>query len=89
MFGKMIRFMRLTKGLKQSELADKLKIANSTLAHYESEYRSITLETANEIANHCDLELLFHSKKDNKNYKFKDIERMNYDVRIKDTKNKN
>ena len=87
MFGKMIRFMRLSKGLKQSELADKLKIANSTLAHYESEYRSITLETANEIANHCDFEIIFHSKKNNKNYKFKDIERMNYDVRVKDTKN--
>ena len=65
MFGKMIRFMRFTKKLKQTELAEKLGIASSTLAHYESEYRAVTLETANEIAKLCDFELVFINKKDN------------------------
>jgi len=87
MFGKMIRFMRFTKKLKQTELAEKLGIASSTLAHYESEYRAITLETANEIAKLCDFELVFINKKDNKIYKFNDMKQMTYDIRIKDTKN--
>jgi len=87
MFGKMIRFMRFTKKLKQTELAEKLGIASSTLAHYESEYRAITLETANETAKLCDFELVFINKKDNKIYKFNDMKQMTYDIRIKDTKN--
>lgn len=87
MFGKMIRFMRFTKKLKQTELAEKLGIASSTLAHYESEYRAITLETANEIAKLCDFELVFINKKDNKIYKFNDMKQMTYDIRIKDTNN--
>lgn len=85
MFGKMIRFMRFTKNLKQTELAAKLGIASSTLAHYESEYRAITLETANEIAELCDFELVFLNKNDNKLYKFEDMKQMTYDIRIKDT----
>lgn len=87
MFGKMIRFMRFQKNLKQTELANKLGIASSTLAHYESEYRAITLETANEIAQLCDFELVFINKKDNKIYKFNDMKQMTYDIRIKDTNN--
>lgn len=87
MFGKMIRFMRFTKKLKQTELAEKLGIASSTLAHYESEYRSVTLETANEIAKLCDFELVFINKNNNKIYKFNDMKQMTYDIRIKDTKN--
>lgn len=83
MTGKIIRFMRIKKGLKQTELANKLNISNSTLAHYESEYRKITLDTTKDIAEKCDFEILFLDKKTNKTYKFKDVERMNYDVRIK------
>lgn len=79
--------MRFTKKLKQTELAEKLGIASSTLAHYESEYRAITLETANEIAKLCDFELVFINKKDNKIYKFNDMKQMTYDIRIKDTNN--
>lgn len=86
MFGKMIRFMRFQKQLKQTELADKLGIASSTLAHYESEYRSITLETANDIAELCDFEIAFIDKKHKKMYKFKDMKQMTYDIRVKDTK---
>ena len=87
MFGKMIRFMRFTKKLKQTELAEKLGIASSTLAHYESEYRAITLETANEIAKICDFEIAFIDKNSKKVYKFDDTKQMTYDIRIKDTNN--
>lgn len=87
MFGKMIRFMRFEKGIKQSEVANKVGIASSTLAHYESEYRPITLETAKQIADICDFEIIFKNKNNNKEYTFKDMKQMTYDIRIKDTKN--
>jgi len=86
MFGKMMRFMRFQKQLKQTELADKLGIASSTLAHYESEYRAVTLETANDIAELCDFEIAFIDKTNNKIYKFDDMKQMTYDIRINDTK---
>lgn len=83
MFGKIIRFMRFTKGLKQTDLAKQLGIASSTLAHYESEYRTITLEMANEIAKACDFEIMFVNKKTEKSYRFQDMKQMTYDMRIR------
>lgn len=86
MIGNMLRFMRFKKGLKQTELAEALNIGASTLAHYESEYRSVTLEMANEIAEACDFELVFISKGNKKKYKFDDVKRLSYDVRVRDGK---
>ena len=86
MIGKMLRFMRIQKGLKQVELAKKLKIADSTLAHYESDYRSVTLEMANNIAKECDFEIVFIDKNSKKQYHFIDVARMNYDTRVRDKK---
>ena len=86
MIGKMLRFMRIQKGLKQADLAKKLKIADSTLAHYESDYRAITLETANNVAKECDFEMLFMDKNNGKIYRFEDVARMNYDTRVRDKK---
>ena len=82
----MIRFMRITKGLKQAELAKKLKLADSTLAHYESDYRAITLETTKNIAKACDFEIVFIDKNTGHAYKFEDVERMNYDTRVRNKK---
>ncbi len=86
MIGKMIRFMRINKGLKQKELAKKIKISDSTLAHYESGYRSITLETANNIANACGFDIIFIDQNTKQKYKFEDVERMNYDTRVRGKK---
>ena len=86
MSGKMIRFMRITKGLKQSELAKKIKLADSTFAHYESDYRAITLETAKNIAKACDFEIVFVDKNTGKSYKFEDVQRISYDTRVRDKK---
>lgn len=84
MFGKMIRFMRFTRNYKQNDLSKKFGIANSTLAHYESEYRLVTLEMAHKIAKECDFEIQFKDKITNKIYTVDDLKRMNYDIRIKD-----
>ena len=74
--------MRISKQLKQTEVAEKIGVANSTLAHYESEYRAVTLETTKQIADACDYEILFKNKKTNETYKFEDMKQMTYDVRI-------
>ena len=83
MYGKMMRFMRLEAKLRQTDLSRELNISDSTLAHYESGIRSVTLEMANNIAETCDFEMIFVDKKNNKSYRFKDVERMNYDSRVK------
>ena len=82
MYGKIIRFMRISKRLKQTEVADMIGVSNSTLAHYESEYRAVTLETTKLIADACNYEILFKDKNSNKIYKFNDMKQMNYDIRI-------
>jgi len=81
MYGKIIRFMRLSKRLKQIEVADMIGVSNSTLAHYESEYRAITLENLKMIADACGFEILFRNKEKNKIYKFDDIN-IDYDIRV-------
>lgn len=52
-----IKEIRKSKGLKQNELADKLGIANCTLAHYESGLRKITLELFLKIVDVCGYEI--------------------------------
>lgn len=78
--------MRLEKGIKQNDVANKIGVASSTLAHYESEYRPITLETAKQIADICDFEIIFKNKNTKKEFIFDDMKQMTYDIRVKDTK---
>jgi transcriptional regulator with XRE-family HTH domain len=81
MYGKIIRFMRISKRLKQTEVSSIVGISNSTLAHYESEYRAITLEMAKLVADACGYEILFKDKEKNRVYKLEDIN-VDYDVRV-------
>ena len=81
MYGKVIRFMRLSRRLKQTEVALMIGVSNSTLAHYESEYRAIALENLKMIADACGYEILFRDKDKKKIYKFDDIS-VDYDIRV-------
>ena len=49
-FGERISKLRLKKGLSQSELADRLSIAKSTLAMYETDKREPSFEITKKIA---------------------------------------
>ncbi len=63
MIGKLLKIIRVNKGLKQSELAEKLNIAQTTLSGYETNYSNPKFEIIEEFANNCDYEIVFRNKK--------------------------
>lgn len=75
MIGKMLKFMRKEKELKQSELIKILNIGQSTLSDYENNKISIDFDTIEKIATICDYEVIFRNKKTKKEFKVKDLER--------------
>ena len=75
MIGKMLKFMRKTKGLNQKQLSSILNIAQTTLSGYETKYSNPTFEIIEQIANNCDYEIIFRNKKTKEEYKTKDMER--------------
>ena len=50
---KIVKEIRKSRGYSQKELAKLLEISDSTLAHYESGLRKITLEMFLKILNIC------------------------------------
>ena len=52
-----LKKIRKSKGYTQKELASKLGISDSTLAHYETGIRKITLEMFLKILNVCHLKI--------------------------------
>ena len=52
-----LKQIRKKRGYTQKELASKLGISDSTLAHYETGIRKITLETFLKILEVCKLEI--------------------------------
>lgn len=75
MIGKMIRYMRKTKGLRQIDLAKKLNIAQTTMSGYETHYSDPDFEILEKIANLCDFEIIFRNKKSKEEFYVKDIGR--------------
>ena len=63
MIGKLLKIIRINKGLKQSELAEKLNIAQTTLSGYETSYSNPKFEIIEEFANNCNYEIIFRKKK--------------------------
>lgn len=65
MIGIILKNMRLTTGLSQKELGQKLNLADTTISSYERENSQADFNTILKIANVCGYELLF--KDNNKN----------------------
>ena len=63
MIGKLLKIIRINNGLKQSELAEKLNIAQTTLSGYETSYSNPKFEIIEEFANNCDYEIIFRNQK--------------------------
>ncbi len=75
MIGKLLKIIRTDKGLKQSELAEKLNIAQTTLSGYETNYSNPRFEIIEEFADNCDYEIIFRNKKTKKEITTKSIKR--------------
>ena len=58
-----LKLLRKNKGYTQKELASKLGISDSTLAHYESGIRKISLEMFLKLLWFCNLEIKIETKK--------------------------
>ena len=58
-----IKEIRKNSGFTQEQLAKKLGIADSTLAHYESGIRKISLEMFLKLLGVCQLEIYLKKKK--------------------------
>lgn len=58
-----LKQIRKSKGYTQKELAKLLGISDSTLAHYETGIRKITLEMFLKILEVCQLEIKLEAKK--------------------------
>ena len=75
MIGKLLKIIRTDKGLKQSEFAEKLNIAQTTLSGYETNYSNPRFEIIEEFADNCDYEIIFRNKKTKKEITTKSIKR--------------
>lgn len=71
----MLKFMRLASGQKQSELGNKINIAQTTVSGYETGYSNPDFATIERIANECDFEIIFRNKKTQEEFTAKSIER--------------
>lgn len=76
MIGKILKTLRLNKGLKQADLAARLNIAQTTLSGYETSYSSPRFDIIEAFAKCCDYEIVFRNKKDKSEITSESISRM-------------
>lgn len=62
MIGMILKNMRLTLGLSQRELGEKLNLADTTISSYERENSQADFNTIVKIATICGFEILFKDK---------------------------
>lgn len=89
LFEEFLKDLRISKGLKQSELAELLYISDKTLSGYETNRRQCTFNFAMEILNTLDISILVEKntikvvKGDmimNKNYTNNDLNFINFNA---------
>lgn len=76
MIGKMLKILRSEKGYNQTELAELLNIAQTTLSGYETNYSNPKFDTIENIANLCDYEIVFRKKGTNEEFTTKTVTRV-------------
>ena len=68
MVGMILRNVRKLKKLRQSDIANKLNVAENTISNYETEYSNITFESAINFIYECNFDIQLINKEDNKVY---------------------
>jgi len=62
MIGKMIKYMRESSNMTQSDLASELEIGQTTLSGYERGFSKPNYEMVERVADICDFEIVFIDK---------------------------
>ena len=75
MIGKMLKKMRMEKGLNQVQLANLLSVDQTTLSGWERGYREPTFSSIQKIADICDFKIYFQSNRTNEKIEIKDLDR--------------
>lgn len=73
MIGCVLKYLRKTKNLKQEEIAKQLNIKSNALSQYETSARQPTFETIEKIADLCEYDIIFKSRKTEVSFKASDI----------------
>ena len=74
MVGKIIRYMRVSSGTSQIELAKTLGIGQTTLSGYERGFSMPNYDMVEKIADICDYEIVFVDKNSNEPITAKNID---------------
>lgn len=76
MIGKMLKILRSEKGYNQTELAQLLNIAQTTLSGYETNYSNPKFDTIENIAKLCGYEIVFRNIESKEELTTKTIKRI-------------
>ena len=78
MIGEILRFLRKSKKLKQSEVAKEINLAISTISGYETGYSEPTFDTIEKLANIYGYDIIFRSRTTKLEVTTKNINRIKY-----------
>lgn len=73
MIGKVLKYMRISKGFNQEQLGKILNISQQNLSRYEKNQRIISFDMIEKIANNCGYKIYFDNGTDK--FQAKDVER--------------
>lgn len=76
MISDILKYLRKSKKLKQSEVASIANIAVSTLSGYETNYSQPTFEMIEKIADICGYDIIFRNRKTEYEVTSKNIDRI-------------
>lgn len=73
MVGQILRNIRKIRKLTQTQVGNKLNLAENTISNYETEYSNITFDMALKFIKVCNFELQFVDKENDKTYTVKEL----------------
>lgn len=76
MISDILKYLRKSKNLKQSEVASTANIAVSTISGYETNYSQPTFEMIEKIADICGYDIIFRNRKTEYEVTSKNIDRI-------------
>lgn len=78
MIGEILKFLRKSKKLKQSEVAKEINLAISTISGYETGYSEPTFDTIEKLANIYGYDIIFRNRTTKLEVTTKNINRIKY-----------